>query len=340
MRGCKQFFSYGWDLYFIVIFTTKVLLAMYHSNSGRKMKQLFKVMVILLPILLWFHVPPVLCEGPLPVSVSIIPQKYFVEKIGGPLVEVEPMVPPGATPEQYEPKPRQMAALSRAKLYFACGVPFETIWLPKIAAANPNMRVVHTEKDIEKREMEAHSHGGDSKSHAGGHSHDELETRDPHVWLSPPLVMMQARTIFEALAAADSRNRESYEKGYRNFMAELMELDTFLLRLFQNRAEARSFMVFHPAWGYFADAYGLKQIPVEVEGKEPRPRDLDEFIKLAHSLGIKTIFVQPQYSPKSAQTIADAIGGTLVHADDLAPDWAENIRKVAGQIATSMGQGQ
>jgi len=314
--------------------------AMRHLNSEEKTKQLRKAAFAFIPLLICFHITSALHAEPLPVSVSIIPQKYFVEKIGGPLVEVEPMVPPGATPEQYEPKPRQMAALSKAKLYFACGVPFETVWLPKIAAANPNMRVVHTEKDIEKREMEAHSHGGDSKSFGRGHSHDEMETRDPHVWLSPPLVMMQARAIFEALVSVDSQNRESYEKGYRSFIAELVELDTYLLRLFQSRAETRSFMVFHPAWGYFADAYGLKQIPVEVEGKEPRPRDLDNFIKLARGRGIKTIFVQPQYSPKSAQTIADAVGGTLVHADDLAPDWAENIRKVAGQIAASMGGGK
>ncbi len=96
-------------------------------------------------------------------------------------------------------------------------------------------------------------------------------------------------------------------------------------------------MVFHPAWGYFADAYGLKQVPVEIEGKEPRARDLDNFIKLGRELGVKTIFIQPQYSPKSAQTIADALGANLVYADDLAPDWEKNLREVAGRISGNLG---
>lgn len=272
-------------------------------------------------------------QTPMPVSVSILPQKYFVEKIGGQLVEIEVMVPPGATPEQYEPKPMQMAAISKSKIYFACGVPFEAIWLPKVAAANPKMIVVHTEKGIQKRQIEAHSH----EEHAGGGAHDEEDTSDPHIWLSPPLVILQARAIFTTLTANDPQNRQSYETNYKNFISELVNLDLSISRLFQSQRESVSFMVFHPAWGYFADAYGLKQVPVEVEGKEPRAKDLDNFIKRARELKIKTIFVQPQYSPKSAQTIADAIGGKLVHADDLAPDWANNLREVAEQIAAALG---
>lgn len=278
---------------------------------------------------------PVLAEGPLPVMVSIVPQKYFLEKLGGSLVSVDVMVVPGATPEHYEPKPKQMSALGKAKLYFACGVPFETAWLSRIAAANSGMRIVHTDKGIDKREMEAHSHAKGAKGHSG-HSHMHEGAKDPHIWLSPPLVKQQARTILEALTAADPRNRQTYEDNYNRFISELTELDLSLKQLFQSRQEARAFMVFHPAWGYFADAYGLKQVPVQVEGKEPKARDLDRLIKLARELGVKTIFVQPQYSPKSAQTIAEAIGGKLVHADDLAPDWAENLRKVAGEIASAL----
>jgi zinc transport system substrate-binding protein len=275
-------------------------------------------------------------QTPMPVAVSIIPQKYFVEKIGGRLVEIEVMVPPGATPEQYEPKPKQMAAVSKSRIYFACGVPFEMAWLPRIAAASPNMLVVHTEGGIEKRQIEAHSHESTAE-HSGGRDHVEEDTKDPHIWLSPPLVMLQARAVFVALAASDPQNRQSYEANYRNFISELVDLDLSISRLFQGKKETISFMVFHPAWGYFADAYGLKQVPVEVEGKEPRAKDLDSFINRARDLKIKTIFVQPQYSPRSAQTIADAIGGKLVYADDLAPDWAKNLSQVAEQIAAALG---
>jgi zinc transport system substrate-binding protein len=304
------------------------------------MRIYLKSLSLLLPFILCCSLllpAVVFCQTPMPVAVSIIPQKYFVEKIGGQLVEIEVMVPPGATPEQYEPKPKQMAAVSKSKIYFACGVPFDTVWLPRIAAANPKMLVVHTEKDIEKRQIEAHSHEGHAEHAAGGHAHAEEETADPHVWLSPPLVMLQARAIFEALAANDPLNRQAYEKNYKNFISELVDLDLAILRIFQSKRETASFMVFHPAWGYFADAYGLNQVPVEVEGKEPKAKDLDNFIKRARELKVKTIFVQPQYSPRSAQTIADAIGGKLVHADDLAPDWANNLRQVAEQIAANLG---
>ncbi len=280
---------------------------------------------------------PVLASepAPMPVAVSILPQRYFLEKIGGNLVEVEVMVPPGATPEQYEPKPRQMSALSRSRIYFACGVPFETIWLSKMVSANPKIQVIHTEKDIKKRVMEAHEHRHEGAEPGGGR-HDEIY--DPHIWLSPPLVMIQARAIFEALAANDPQNRATYEANYRSFMLELVDLDLFLSRLFAAEAKPDSFMVFHPAWGYFADAYGLHQVPVEVEGKEPKARELDEFIKRAHELGVKAVFVQPQYSPKTAQTIADAVGARLVEADDLAPGWEKNLRKVAEQIAAALGK--
>jgi zinc transport system substrate-binding protein len=150
-------------------------------------------------------------------------------------------------------------------------------------------------------------------------------------------VILQARTIFEALAASDPQNRASYETNYKGFVSELVELDLYLSRLFGTGAKSGPFMVFHPAWGYFADAYGLEQVPVEVEGKEPKARELDEFIKRACELGAKAIFVQPQYSPKTAQTIADAVGGRLVQADDLAPDWEKNLRQVAGQISAALG---
>lgn len=295
--------------------------------------------VLLAAILCLLFPPPGAASGgaPLPVTVSIPPQKYFVEKIGGPLVEIEVMVAPGADPHQYEPKPRQVAALSRSRIYFACGVPFETFWLSKIAAANPKMAVVHTDREIEKRPIEAHSHHGHEESEPPGGGHDEEDAQDPHIWLSPPLVMLQARAIFAALADADPQNLPTYEANYKNFISELADLDVSLRRLLHSGEKERYFMVFHPAWGYFADAYGLRQYAVQVEGREPRAKDLDKFIKLARELRVTTIFVQPEYSPRSAQTIADAVGGKLVQANPLAPDWAENLRRVAAQIAAALG---
>jgi len=296
-----------------------------------------------LTVALTFGIVPgmALAQGaaPMPVAVSILPQRYFVERIGGQLVKVEVMIPPGGTPEAYEPRPGQMNALSQAGIYFACGVPFEAIWLPKLISANPKILVIHTEKDIQKRRMEAHWDSGGSIKASGGRSHEE-QGNDPHIWLSPPLVILQARTIFEALAETDPQNRASYETNYKKFVSDLVELDLFLSRLFETDVKSHAFMVFHPAWGYFADAYGLRQMPVEVEGKEPKAKELDEFIKRARELGAKAIFVQPQYSPKTAQTIADAVGGKLVEADDLAPDWEKNLRQVAEQIKMAVSNEQ
>jgi zinc transport system substrate-binding protein len=278
--------------------------------------------------------------APTPVAVSILPQRYFLEKIGGKLVQIEVMVPPGTEMEAYEPRPGQMSALSRAKIYFALGVPFETVWLPKIVGLNPKILVVHTDKEIKRRPIEADSHPGEVSNQLYGRAGPQGEGDDPHIWLSPPLVILQARAIFEALAAIDSANRDSYESNYRQFVSELVELDIYISRLFADGSKPRPFMVFHPAWGYFANAYGLKQVPVQVEGREPRAKELDGFIKRAQELGTKIIFIEPQYSPKIAHTIADAIGGSLVEADDLAPDWEKNLRRVAEQIKTAVSSEQ
>jgi zinc transport system substrate-binding protein len=279
-------------------------------------------------------VVPVRADSVLNVAVSIVPQKYFVEKVGGEFVDVVVMVPPGASPERYEPKPRQMVALSQAKIYFSCGIEFEEAWLDKIAASNPGMRVVHTEEGIEKRWMEGHDHveGGPGSVSEREESHGHW-IKDPHIWLSPPLVMVQARNVLNALLDADSAHRDSYETNYAGFIKELVDLDLAIKNVFWGRGRNLSFMVLHPAWGYFAEAYGLKQIPVEVEGKEPKAQDLQRLIVEAKKQGIKVIFVQPQFSTTAAQTIANAIGGRTLFADPLAGDWAKNLRDVAAAVA-------
>jgi len=252
--------------------------------------------------------------GGLPITVSIVPQKYFVDRIGGDLVDVSIMVLPGAGPATYEPRPRQMAALAKATLYFAVGVPFESVWLPRIEAANKNMRVVHTEMGIEKIPM------------AGKEKHGIL---DPHVWLSPPLVKIMARNILAALVEADPGNKTAYQENYDRFAGEIDALDVKIRDIFAKNTGNREFMVFHPAWGYFAKAYGLKQVPIEEQGKAPGPKGLATLIDHAGARGIRVIFVQPQFSQKSAQTIARDIGGQVVKVDPLAYDWLDNLYQAA-----------
>lgn len=255
--------------------------------------------------------------GMVPVFVSIVPQKYFVEKIGGKLADVSVMVEPGASPHNYEPKPRQMAALSKTKVYFAIGIEFENVWLEKIAAVNPNMLIIQTEAGIKKIPVKAHHRRG---------------IKDPHVWLSPPLVMLQARNILGGFLAVDPAHRSIYEANYRKFIIEVVDLDAELRGILAGKGQKIEFMVFHPAWGYFAHAYGLEQVPVEIEGKDPKPAELQHLIEHARERAIRVVFVTPQFSTKSAEMVANAIGGQIASVDPLAEDWAKNLREVATEF--------
>jgi zinc transport system substrate-binding protein len=290
-------------------------------------------------LILFLSVAQTAFARPLKVFVSILPQKYFVEKIGGDSVEVAVMVQPGASPATYEPKPRQMVALAKSDVYFAIGVPFEKTWIPKIVATNPKMHIVYTQAGIEKRAMKSrHAHQQESK-----HQYAETEPgqnhhtgKDPHVWLSPPLVMQQARNILNGLETLDPTHRALYQANYKSFIVELVDLDLELKRLFQTTAEHSEFMVFHPSWGYFAQAYGLEQVPIEIEGKEPKPAELKYLIQHGIKIGVQVIFVQPQFSWQAAQTIAHATTAQIVLVDPLAPDWAENLRQVAVKLSTAL----
>lgn len=287
-------------------------------------------------LLIFLFTAQVVIARPLNVFVSILPQKYFAEKIGGDLVKVTVMVPPGASPATYEPKPKQMVALAKTDIYFAVGVPFETTWLAKIAATNPKMLIVHTEAGIEKMVMTSpHHHGLDSVQHHDEEKH-EHQVKDPHVWLSPPLVMQQARNTLHGLLALDAPHRSSYEANYRKFIMELVELDLELNRMFDTERGQVEFMVLHPSWGYFARTYGLEQVPIEMEGKEPKPAELQYLIQYAKEHGIKVIFVQPQFSWQAAQAIAQTIRGEIAFVDPLALDWATNLREVGKKFSAAL----
>ena len=280
------------------------------------------------------------------VFVSIAPQKYFVQQIGRELVDVQIMVQRGGDPHTYEPKPRQMAAISRAKLYFAIGIDFESTWLGKIAATNPKMKVVHTDRDIEKIPMAVHPYEESAPQKNSGH-HDEngqpaYENHqrehsglDPHIWLSPPLVMRQARSILSALQEIDPVHHSSYQAYYSAFIAAIVDLDRALKAIFIGK-RGLQFMVFHPSWGYFARTYGLKQIPIEIEGKHPKPARLKELIEYARDKGIRVIFVQPQFSTKSAELVAKEISGQVVFADPLAENWMAAMREVAHKFKAAL----
>jgi zinc transport system substrate-binding protein len=285
-----------------------------------------KVIIIFLLSLL---IPSsVFANNQLSVFVSIEPQKYFVSQIGKDLVDVQVMVQSGANPHIYEPKPLQMAALSKARIYFSIGVTFENIWLNKISSSNPHLFIVHTDEKIQKIPMPTnHYHDDNGHIHREDHDHSHDNILDPHIWLSPPLVKIQALNIVNALQQADPANSAKYEANHKAFIEQIDLLHIELENIFSGK-RGTPFIVFHPSWGYFAEAYGLKQVPIEVEGKDPKPAQLIEVIKYAKEHDIKVIFVQPQFSTRSAQMIAKEIDGQVVFIDPLAQNWAENLRQV------------
>ncbi|WP_319777949.1 metal ABC transporter solute-binding protein, Zn/Mn family [Maridesulfovibrio sp.] len=273
--------------------------------------------------------------GQLQTTVSIPPLKYFVEKIGGELVKANIMVKAGSSPATYEPQPRQMAELSKSEIYFAIGVPFERAWLPRFKSANSHLEIINLGSGVAHHAMRAHVHE-DGQHEQSKHEDHQTTKRimDPHVWLAPQLVRIISQQIRDTLIEHDPANKQAYIHNYLGFAEEINELDSELLKTFSKNKTGFSFMVYHPSWGYFARAYGLTQIPIELEGKEPSPKKLAQLINLAKKNSVKAIFIQPQFSKKSAQAIADSIGAKILTADPLAEDWTANLRRTAGAFAT------
>lgn len=274
------------------------------------------------------------------VAVSILPQKYFVQRIGGDNVDVQVMVPPGSEPHFYDPKPSQMVQLTNAELYFAIGVPFEKAWMPRFISANEHMRVIDLSANLSRIPITDDAlHHGHESGEDGHEEHGEHEALDPHVWLSPANVTRMADAIRDALIQADPDHSAVYAAGHDSFLADITDLHMQLTEIFGQASEGnghvsehdagRTFMVFHPSWGYFARDYQLRQLPIEQDGKEPSPRDLAMLIQHARELDIRVIFIQPQFAKRSAEAIARGIDGVVVAADPLAYDWLANMHAVA-----------
>jgi zinc transport system substrate-binding protein len=264
----------------------------------------------------------------LEITVSILPQEYFVKKIAGDKVEVNVLVQPGSEPEAYEPLPQQLKTISQSTAYIILGVSVERGWLSKIQSLNPNLIVINSGEGIELIPMVAHHHEEEE--------HDNL---DPHIWLSPQLVKIQAQNIYQGLVRLDPENEAEYKQNLDNFLVEIDQLDA-QIRQNLEPIENRKFIVFHPAWGYFAEDYDLEQIPIEIGGQEPSPAELGELVKIAQAEDIRVIFAQYQFNARTAETIAKEIGGEVQFIDPMAPNWSENLLKFSQTLSKSQGQNQ
>jgi len=260
--------------------------------------------------------------------VSILPEQTFVKAIGGDKVSVSLMVLPGNSPHTYEPKPSQMKDVAKATLYFAIGVEFENVWLGKFKSLNTNMQVIDLTEGIEKRAIASHAHHDHST-----HAKEEGKGKDPHIWTDPENVKIIALHIYETLMNIDPDNKTYYRANYEKFIGRINHTDKQIKEILSHTAKGSKFMVFHPSWGYFASAYGLEQLSVEIEGKSPKPKEMILLINEAKKEKISAIFTQPEFSDSVAKVMANELKIDVVKVSPLASDWSENLIKIAHAIA-------
>ena len=261
------------------------------------------------------------------VFVSIIPQTGLVRAIAGELAEIHTLIGEGQSPHAYEPTARQLAQLGEADALLTIGVPFETHLLKKIVPLYPDLPIISTHAGIERRTM-PHKHHGEHCAHDHG-------AKDPHIWLSPSNMIAIAENISQALRTINPANADEYRKNSEQLTNELRQLDSEIRTILAPYAGSR-FYVFHPSFGYFADDYGLEQVPVELEGKSPSPRQLASLIEQAKADDVKVVFVQTQFPIRSAEVISNALGGKVVQLDPLAEDSIANLRLIADSIAQTL----
>ncbi|AGG07696.1 zinc ABC transporter substrate-binding protein [Dehalococcoides mccartyi] len=255
----------------------------------------------------------------LKIAVSIVPLKEFTQQIAGDKAEVVLMVPPGAEPHTYQPLPSQMVDVSQADMYVKLGSDFgfEQNWLSKILSLNHSMLVVDSSVNIT---LESGSEG---------------DGADPHIWLSPRNAIQMVKNITLGLMSLDPENQSYYAANRDAYLAKLEQLDNEITLAFSNLYN-RTFLVFHPAWVYFARDYNLKELSIEIEGKEPTPQQMIEIINMAIQNNISIVFASPQFSSRSAEAIASEIDGRVVMIDPLAEDYITNMEFVYKQMQEVM----
>jgi len=256
------------------------------------------------------------------VIVSIEPQKFFVEKIAADRINVEVLVPAGKEPETYVPAPDKIKKLALGRIFFRTGFPSEATFLPKLKTLAPRLKIIDTREGLPLREMEDHNH---ECPHCD-------EGTDPHLWLSPTLVLQQVDTILQALIELDPEGKAAFEENAENFRQELKRTRAEIAEILAPN-QGETVYVFHPAYGYFCDEFGLKQKAIEVDGKSPKIKELAQWKRQAEEDGARIILVQPEFNPTPAEIIAKEIGAKVAIHSPLDPDYLNNLIELAKMIS-------
>lgn len=261
------------------------------------------------------------------VAVSIIPQETFVNKIAGDLVDVVVMIPPGYSPANYEPSPKHMADFDGSLVYFTVDVAAEAHIISSVN--NGHMKIVdladHVDDVYPARYFEETDEGVVLE-----HDHDH-EGRDPHMWLSPKRAILMIELIKEELVILDPDNKATYETNALDYINEIKAVDVELTELFEQYQE-KSFLIYHPSYGYFADDYDLEMISIEKEGKEATIKGIEEVIELAIEKHIKVVFYQEEFDGQQAEIVAKEIGGTTVKVAPLSGEYIKELQNIVDEL--------
>ena len=285
------------------------------------------------------------------VSVSVPPQKHFVEKIAANTLDINVIIPASTDEHNFDFKPTTMKKLEKSDIYFTIGLEFERVFADKFQSNFANLQVIDTGKDLRNlatshthskdEHDEHHNHAGHDEhahgkdeyhAHKHSNSHETHSENDPHIWLDPILVKIQASTIAKALIAKYPQNKALYEANLTQFQAELDALNAEISALFE-KSKNKKFIIYHPSLAYFAARYHLVQIPVEIEGKEPKTKDLQRLVSVAKKENIKTIFVQKGFSQNAAKSLAKELKASVVELNHLSDDYSKNLLEIAKKIA-------
>lgn len=306
-----------------------------------KRRNMHKALLFLVLSLFVFQCNSTLPSGDKPVvTVSVLPQLYFLEELAGDLVEVNVMVPPGASPASYEPDLKQMALLEQSALYLNIGsLGFEQAWLQKIRDLYPELRMVSLAESIDQIPQQADDHArqdpGQHNRENPAHEHDghahEHGSLDPHIWMSARNGRIIARDVASALNELLPEQHALIGQRLRKLDSSLQQLDLEI----ENRLaslEQRSFMIYHPALGYFARDYQLKQHALESEGRAPSVAHMQDMVNLGRKEGIRTVFIQSQFDRANAETLARSLNAKVVQIDPLATDWPSQLKLLSTNL--------
>jgi len=250
-------------------------------------------------------------------TVTIAPQRYFLEKLAGSAYKINTLVPPATSPETYEPSPATMIALGKSAVYFKVGfLGFENVWSQKLKENNPHVSIADCSSGIDLMyDEDEHSHGA-----------------DPHIWSSPKNALILSKNMLDALVKLDPKQEDTFRANYEKLAVEIEATDSVIRQKLAN-LPSRGFIIYHPALSYFARDYGLDQYSIEFEGKNPSPLQIKEIVDLAKAKRIQTVFVQTGFDTKNAEVIAQEAGAKIYSINPLSEEWNKELIRIADILA-------